>query len=177
MTADEIAAETIKTICTYGRVVTDADKKKIVPLFEKGDELCVLVNNLGGTSNFEMSILANAAVSELENNYSVNVTRLLVGSYMTSFDMHGASISILNLSKASDQLITYLDSTCDAPAWIKCDSSTGSTRASTEEFPEIQVDESKGEVKLPNASFYFKAEVTFPPSIIDSFLSFSKIEG
>lgn len=150
MTADEIAKETIKTICTYGRVVTEADKKKIVPLFEKDDELCVLVNNLGGTSNFEMSILANAAVSELEKNYSVKVTRLLVGSYMTSFDMHGASITVLNLSGASDDLITFLDSACDAPAWIPCDTVTGSDRASTEEFPEIQVDdEGKTAVSLP----------------------------
>ncbi len=38
-------------------------------MFEKGDELCVLVNNLGGTSNFEMSILVNSCVGILESEH------------------------------------------------------------------------------------------------------------
>eukprot|EP00536_Pseudo-nitzschia_multiseries_P019609 jgi/Psemu1/233001/e_gw1.5791.3.1 len=95
LTADEMAKEMIDTIRKYGRMDEDGN---IVPLFEKGDRLCVLVNNLGGTSNFEMSILANACVKYLENDENGGkVTRLMVGSFMTSFDMHGASVTILNL--------------------------------------------------------------------------------
>jgi dihydroxyacetone kinase len=62
---------------------------------QPNDALCVLVNNLGGTSNFEMSILARSCVKLLESSaYNAKVTRVLVGSYMTSFDMHGASLTI-----------------------------------------------------------------------------------
>jgi dihydroxyacetone kinase len=150
LTANEIAKEIIRTIRDHGRSVIEDGVEKIVPLFEERDELCVLVNNLGGTSNFEMSILANAAVSELEAVYQTKVSRLLVGSYMTAFDMHGASITILNLSGASNDLVNFLDAPCDVPAWIKCDpNKNNGSRSSAIEFPEIQVEESKVEVKLP----------------------------
>lgn len=153
MTASEIATETVQTIQKHGRIVTVEGEEQVAPLFQKGDELCVLVNNLGGTSNFEMSILANAAVLELEGTCGARVTRLMVGSYMTSFECHGASITILNLSGASSELVTLLDSPCDAPAWIECDKNgnTGS-RNSSIEIPEIQVSEKIVEAKLPPLS-------------------------
>lgn len=144
LTADEMAKEMIDTIRNYGRTNEDG---KIVPLFEKGDSLCVMVNNLGGTSNFEMSILANACVKYLEddaNELGCKVTRLLVGSFMTSFDMHGVSVTILNLSCSSDELVSLLDAPCDAPAWSACDvwKADGETsiRLSSTERPEVVVD-------------------------------------
>lgn len=121
LSANEIAKEMISTIHSHGRMVDG----KIQSMMEKGDELCVLVNNLGGTSNFEMSILANAAVTILENEYGCKVTRLLVGSYMTSFDMHGASLTLLNLTGAPEELKELLDAPTDAPAWTHCDVLTG----------------------------------------------------
>jgi dihydroxyacetone kinase len=147
LTANEMAKEMIETIQKYGRV--DADGK-IVPMFEKGNDLCVLINNLGGTSNFEMSIFANSAVTLLEKDYGCKVSRLLVGSYMTSFDMHGASMTILNLSGASQELIDLLDEPTDAPAWTACDISTTGQRPSATERPEVVVDESAAaKVNLP----------------------------
>ena len=41
---------------------------RITPTFRHGDELAVLVNNLGGTSNFEMLILADSVVRHLEGD-------------------------------------------------------------------------------------------------------------
>jgi len=137
MSANEIARELIKTIQDYGRVARDSDKKKIIPFFEEGDDLCLLVNNLGGTSNFEMSIFARAVVSELEQVHKVKVCRLFVGSYMTAFDTHGASITVFNLSGVSDEIKTFLDAPSSAPAWADCDQVSGQ-RASQEEVPEIE---------------------------------------
>jgi dihydroxyacetone kinase len=119
---------------------------QVVPMIEKGDELLVLVNNLGGTSNFEMSILANDAVNILENEHGCKVTRLLVGSYMTSFDMHGASLTILNLTGAPQELKELLDAPTDAPAWHVCDVLTG---ARPTEVPEV-VPESTGAAASAN---------------------------
>jgi dihydroxyacetone kinase len=130
LTANMIAKEMVSTICSYGRMVNGT----IQNAMERGDELCVLVNNLGGTSNFEMSILANAAVTILETEYGCRVTRLLVGTYMTSFDMHGASLTILNLTGAPEELKELLDAPTDAPAWIPCDVLTG---ARPVEVPEV----------------------------------------
>lgn len=124
LTADQMAKEMIDTIQKHGRVAkNDKGEEKNVPMFEKGNNLCVLVNNLGGTSNFEMSILANASVKYLEDKetFGCTVSRLLIGSYMTSFNMHGASITILNLSGSGEEIIDLLDSRCTAPAWVSCD--------------------------------------------------------
>jgi len=130
LTSNEIAKDMIQEIQDYGRMVNE----EVQPMINKGDELCVLVNNLGGTSNFEMSILANDAVAILEKDYGCKVTRLLVGSYMTSFDMHGASLTILNLTGAPEELKELLDAPTDAPAWHACDVLTGARPA---ELPEV----------------------------------------
>lgn len=155
MTANEMAKEMINTIRNYGRTFVEKDgTSSIVPLFEPGDELCVLVNNLGGTSNFEMSILANSCVKYLETEFDgCKVSRLLVGSFMTSFNMHGVSVTILNLTSASEEMITFLDAPTDAPAWMACDvwkDPSSTTRASATELPEVVVsDDQKAAIPLP----------------------------
>jgi triose/dihydroxyacetone kinase / FAD-AMP lyase (cyclizing) len=164
LTADEMAKEMITTIREFGRTVKQNDgSTNVVPLYEKGDELCVLVNNLGGTSNFEMSILANSCVKFLEKDHGCKVTRLLVGAYMTSFDMHGASVTILNLSGASEGMVSLLDAPCDAPAWNACDVwISGDIRPSGQERPEIVVDSNK------------KAKVNLPPIQLANFPEVAK---
>jgi dihydroxyacetone kinase len=161
LTSDEMAKEMITTVRDYGRNVKAADgSTRVVPLFEKGDDLCVLVNNLGGTSNFEMSILANSCVKYLEETYGCKVTRLLVGSYMTSFDMHGASVTILNLSGASDELVAFLDTPCDAPAWTACDIwKSGDARYSSQERPEVVVEDTNEKANLPPVTLDNFAEI------------------
>ena len=151
LTCDEMTKEMLSTIRAYGRTLDDDDDpdNNIVPMFEKGDDLCLLVNNLGGTSNFEMSILANSAVKLLEGEYGCKVSRLFVGAFMTSFDMHGVSITVLNLTGASSEIVELLDAPTDAPAWMKCDIYNAEKRASATERPEVVVDESKTEVNLP----------------------------
>jgi dihydroxyacetone kinase len=116
-----------------------------------GDEVVVLVNNLGGTSNFELSILARACVELLESPlYGVKATRVLVGSYMTSFDMHGASLTILNVQGEPD-LVELLDAPTSAPAWSLCDVwKGGDSRPSAVLVPEVVVnDKASPDVRLP----------------------------
>jgi dihydroxyacetone kinase len=132
LTADDIAKKTLEIIQAYGREVDG----KIVPMFDKGDDVCLLVNNLGGSSNFEMSILANSAVKVMEDVHGCIVSRLLVGSFMTSFNMHGASLTVLNLSGAPAELLEGIDATTTAPAWIAVDATDGE-RPSAIEIPEI----------------------------------------
>jgi triose/dihydroxyacetone kinase / FAD-AMP lyase (cyclizing) len=145
ISAEEIATEILETIHKYGRIVDGV----AVPMWKSGDEVCLLVNNLGGTSNFEMSILAQSAVSILETHYGLKVARLLVGSYMTSFDMHGASLTVLNLADSPSMLVECLDAATEAPAWIPCDIFTGDVRPSASEIPEIIVESIKAKVNLP----------------------------
>jgi dihydroxyacetone kinase len=180
LTCDQMTKEMLSTIRAYGRTSLDHDHDhnhnnhndpdtKIVPMFGKGDDLCLLVNNLGGTSNFEMSILANSAVKLLEGEYECKVSRLFVGAFMTSFDMHGVSLTVLNLTGASTEMVELLDAPTDAPAWKKCDiynTDNDNKRASATERPEVVVDDDHDESKT-NVSL-------LPPLNIDNFEATAK---
>jgi dihydroxyacetone kinase len=81
-----------------------------------------LINNLGGSSVLEMSILTNAFMaSQLGNR-----TKLIIGpdSMMTAIDMHGFSISMMELSDGDADL---LKQPVDCPGWPKCQTVTKST--------------------------------------------------
>ena len=135
MSCDDLAKEMITTIKNFGLI----EEGKVVPTFKSGDELAVLVNNLGGTSNFEMSLLTNSAVSFLESE-GCKVSRVFVGSMMTSFDMMGASLTILSLAGAEgDDLKNLLDSETTAISWPSVDvwKDIASSRPSAQEIPEV----------------------------------------
>eukprot|EP00986_Skeletonema_menzelii_P020917 scaffold32674_cov154-Skeletonema_menzelii.AAC.1 len=137
MSCDDIAKEMLSIIQSYGR---DVDSK-IVPLYKPNDELIVLVNNLGGTSNFEMSLLARSLVTQLEAA-GCKAKRVLVGSFMTSFDMQGASVSILPCTgDISKDLLNLFDEKTDAPGWLAADVwNNGDNRPSASEIEEIVVE-------------------------------------
>jgi dihydroxyacetone kinase len=154
LSANDMAKDMISTIQEFGR---EDGSNGVVPLVNKGDELCLLLNNLGGTSNFEMSILADSVVSLLESEYECTVTRVMVGSYMTAFGMHGASITLLNLSTAPNELTDLLDVETGALSWSSCDIwDKNKPRPSLVEFPEVVVTEEAKELtdlppmKIPN---------------------------
>ena len=139
MSCDDIAKEMLSTIQSYGCEVDS----NIVPLYNADDELVVLVNNLGGTSNFELTLLARSLVSQLESA-GCKATRLLVGSFMTSFDMQGVSVSILPCTRdISNDILSLIDASTDAPAWLAADVWTGGvSRPSASEIEEVIVEKS-----------------------------------
>ena len=67
--------------------------------------VAVLVNNLGGLSNFELNIVSRDIIEELERK-GIKIERILVGSYVTSFSMNGFSISLMQVD---DEIIKLLD--------------------------------------------------------------------
>ena len=148
-TADELVQIMVTTILEHGRISNgssssntasqeDTSNHLIVPFFKAGDNLAVMVNNLGGTSNFEMSILANSVVKLLEgSNMNCKVCRLYVGTFMSSFDMQGASVSIMNLTDAPHSYTGLLDAPTDAVAWY-CPDCYGDERPLSMEIPEVK---------------------------------------
>ncbi|WP_293443918.1 dihydroxyacetone kinase subunit DhaK [Planktotalea sp.] len=89
---------------------------KMAPLM--GDTPHVaLLNNLGGASVLEMSVLANA----LAHSSIADKVSDIVGpaSLMTSLDMHGFSLTVVPASAAD---IAHLDAPCAPAAWPGCKS-------------------------------------------------------
>ena len=61
----------------------------------EGDEVALLVNSLGSTTNLELYIVLRRVRQRLKAR-GIRVHRTLVGSYYTSLDMVGVSLSVLH---------------------------------------------------------------------------------
>jgi dihydroxyacetone kinase-like protein len=71
--------------------------------FKPGDNVLAFVNGLGGTPPIELYVVFDA-VSHLCQSRGLHVARTLVGSYMTSLEMAGCSITLLRLDDELTQL-------------------------------------------------------------------------
>ncbi|XP_067136567.1 triokinase/FMN cyclase-like isoform X1 [Centruroides vittatus] len=80
-----------------------------------GNNLCLVVNNLGGLSQLEMNIMTKEAVEYLENIGAV-VTRVYCGTFITSLEMAGVSLTVFKVDKTD---LFYLDDHTEASSWIK----------------------------------------------------------
>lgn len=83
--------------------------------FAAGDKVCLLVNNLGATTLLEQMIV-NRKVREILEEKQIQVHDTLIGSYCTSLEMAGFSISLMKLD---EQLQHYYDLPAESAAWIK----------------------------------------------------------
>lgn len=63
-----------------------------------GDQIALLVNNLGGTAVQELSIAARHALMRLRDA-GASVEAALIGSFLTALEMPGVSISLLKLDE------------------------------------------------------------------------------
>lgn len=80
--------------------------------FNSGDEVIVMVNGMGATPLLELYILYNA-LSRICTERGIKIGRNLVGNYITSLEMAGASITIL---KADAQMLNLWDAPVKTPA-------------------------------------------------------------
>lgn len=92
-------------------------------------KIAVLINNLGGTTQLEMGGIVKAVLDSLMSGgkWKCTVVRALMGTLMTSLDMHGFSVSVLFLPPNAEQeehVIELLDAKTCAPAWPKIVQST-----------------------------------------------------
>jgi dihydroxyacetone kinase-like protein len=73
--------------------------------YKEGDEVLLFVNSMGGTPLIELYIVYRKAVEMLEAK-GIKVVRNLIGPYITSLEMAGASITLL---KMDDDLVKLWD--------------------------------------------------------------------
>lgn len=78
--------------------------------YERGDNVALMINGLGGTPISELYLLYGRAHEQLESR-GIHVGRNYVGEYCTSLDMAGVSVTLVRLD---DELVSLLS----APAEI-----------------------------------------------------------
>jgi triose/dihydroxyacetone kinase / FAD-AMP lyase (cyclizing) len=75
--------------------------------------MAIMINNLGATTAMELAIVARHAVSFLASR-GFAVQRIFAGTFLSSLDMAGISISVLGLN---EDRLRWIDAATLAPAW------------------------------------------------------------
>ncbi|KZV94602.1 dihydroxyacetone kinase [Exidia glandulosa HHB12029] len=108
-------------------ITSTSDKERsFVPFGQdggKGDKVVLLVNNLGGLSELELSGIAQEATVAAHTR-GLTLERVIVGTFMTSLNMPGFSLTILLLPRdgedapaSAKEIVELLDEPADAPGW------------------------------------------------------------
>lgn len=98
----------------------DQNDKDRAFLNVNSNEVALLVNNLGGVSALELGGITTEVVTQLEQQWGVRPVRILSGTYMTSLNGLGFSITLLNVVNTDiggPSMIQLLDDPCEATGW------------------------------------------------------------
>ena len=117
--ADELIKSMVETLTS----TTDPDRSYVKFKNDGTDRVVLMVNNLGGMSELELSgITGHATTIVSERGYKVE--RVLSGTFITSLNMPGFSITLLRLpdgkenAPASDkEILEYIDYPVNVPGW------------------------------------------------------------
>ncbi|UYM04705.1 dihydroxyacetone kinase subunit DhaK [Solicola gregarius] len=78
---------------------------------QRGDSVIAFVNGMGGTPLIEQYLMFNE-VTKLLDQAGLTIARSLVGSYMTSLEMAGCSVTLL---RCDDELVRLWDAPVNTP--------------------------------------------------------------
>ncbi|CAN9120137.1 unnamed protein product [Alternaria alternata] len=127
----------VKTMLSHCLDVADQDRS-FSKITDK-DDVVLLVNNLGGVSPLELSGITNEVVDQLADNFKIKPVRILAGTFMTSLNGLGFSVSLLRVADAS--MLELLDAPAEASGWSAAISSSTWARREEAKKSEEQVDE------------------------------------
>lgn len=101
-----------------------SDKDRAFVEFKQDDVVCLLINNFGGMSNFEIEALTSVSRKVLEREWNITPKRIYAQCFETSLNAPGWSISLLNVSGIEREtkttittLLYLLDMETTAPSW------------------------------------------------------------
>jgi dihydroxyacetone kinase len=109
----------VKKMLTH--MLDTSDKDRSFLEIKEGESCALLINNLGGVSILEMGGITNEVVSQLKNLWGIVPVRILTGSFMTSLNGSGFSISLLRVRDTGlgpkKSMIELLDFPTEAVGW------------------------------------------------------------
>ena len=151
--------ELVKTMLIQLLDQNDSDRAFLK--WDKSDQFVLFINNLGGVSTLELSGITAEVSKQLESDYSIRPVRSIQGTFLTSLNGLGFSISLLRLADtglgAGKSLLELLDAPAEAVGWAApIQRSTWETRlnddsVSTKRAEEEQ--ETPSNIKIDTANF------------------------
>ena len=83
--------------------------------FKEGDEICLLVNDLGSTTMMEL-LIVNRKIAQILEEKAIKIYDTVIGSYCTCQEMAGFSITMMKLDQ---ELKKYYDMPVDSISYKK----------------------------------------------------------
>lgn len=108
----------VKTMLSHS--LNTADQDRSFSKITSKDEVVLLVNNLGGVSPLELSGITNEVVEQLASEFNIKPVRILAGTFMTSLNGLGFSISLLRVADtgvSGASMLELLDAAAEASGW------------------------------------------------------------
>ncbi|CAD6905434.1 unnamed protein product [Tilletia controversa] len=97
----------------------DADRAFLA--YESADKFVLVINNLGGISTLELNAVVHETVVQLKEGWKIAPTRVFAGTYLSSLNAPGFSISLIDLdkiqSKTGVDVLTLLEDPTQAVGW------------------------------------------------------------
>lgn len=108
---------TVKKMLKY--MLDQSDKDRAFLGISKSDDMVLMVNNLGGVSVLELGGITAEVVKQLEKDHDIKPLRILSGTFMTSLNGLGFSITLLKLADplVGKSLLELLDAPTEAAGW------------------------------------------------------------
>jgi dihydroxyacetone kinase len=103
------------------QLLDQSDKERAFLEIKKGEKIVLLVNNLGGVSVLELGGISNEIIAQLKETWGLEASRVLTGTFMTSLNGLGFSISLLRLVDTGlgqgRSMLELLDAPAEATGW------------------------------------------------------------
>ncbi|KAF3909655.1 hypothetical protein AA313_de0207594 [Arthrobotrys entomopaga] len=121
------------------------------------ENISVMINNMGGLSILELNVIAEEVFQQvLKTKYNFRILRKFIGTFMTSLDGPGFSVTILKLD--DEEILNLLDEPTTAPAWPR------QFDLKNEEPVESRITQDSPPAKAPYSP---KTNLLISPEIID----------
>ncbi|KIW03430.1 dihydroxyacetone kinase [Verruconis gallopava] len=162
---NEAGSERVKTDLVglvkkmLAQLLDQTDKERAFLNIPKGAKVVLLVNNLGGVSVLEMGGIVDEVVRQLQDTWGLEPVRTLLGTFMTSLNGMGFSISLLQLQDtglgAGKSMLELLDAPSEATGWSAAIKTSTWDRVKpaikTEEIKPVDEEEKPGNLKFDYA--------------------------
>ncbi|KAK6857878.1 hypothetical protein PG995_005577 [Apiospora arundinis] len=115
---EDLIAHCLRLLCDPN------DTERAFVDFHKDDTVILIINNYGGVSNLELGALTDEAMVQLAQTWNIKPARVMSGSFETSLNGPGFSISLCNITNAAnkvsapvEELIDLFDMKTEAVHW------------------------------------------------------------
>ncbi|KAL2398041.1 Dihydroxyacetone kinase 1 [Exophiala dermatitidis] len=111
--------ELIKTM--LAQLIDPNDQDRHYVDITKNDKVVLLINNLGGVSNLEIGGIVAEVHKQLEEDWGIVPVRVIAGTFITSLNGLGFSVSLLKLEDTGlgpgKSMLELLDAPAEAVGW------------------------------------------------------------